>query len=62
METKPHTQKKKKKKYPLKVKSFEKKLHLGFLEFLLGAAESANPTTLVLDDTVLELIIDEKIK
>ena len=50
-----HTQK------PLKVKSFEKKLHLGFLGFLLGDAKSANPATLVLDDTVLELII-EKIK
>ena len=52
-----HTHKKK----PLKIKSFEKKLHLGFLEFLLGATESANPATPVLDDTVLELIIDEKI-
>ena len=52
---------KKKKKKPLKIKSFEKKLHLGFLEFLLGAAESANPVTPALDDAVLELIIDKKI-
>ena len=55
-----HTKKKKKKK-PLKIKSFEKKLHLGFLEFLLGAAESANPVTPALDDAILELIIDKKI-
>ena len=45
----------------IKIKSFEKKLHLGFLEFLLGAAESADPATPALDDAVLELIIDEKI-
>ena len=47
------------KKKTIKIKSFEKKLHLGFLEFLLGAAESANLATLVLDDIVLELSIDE---
>ena len=34
---------------------------MGFLEFLLGAAESADPATPALDDAVLELIIDEKI-
>ena len=51
----------KKKKKSIKIKSFEKKLHLGFLEFLLGAAESANPVTPALDDAVLELIIDKKI-
>ena len=45
----------------IKIKSFEKKLHLGFLEFLLGAAEPANPVTPALDDAVLELIIDKKI-
>ena len=56
-----HAQKKKKKKKPLKIKSFEKKLHFGFLEFLLGAAESANPVTPALDDAILELIIDKKI-
>ena len=60
METKLHTHTHTQK--PLKIKSFEKKLHLGFLGFLLGDAKSANPATLVLDDTVLELIIDEKIK
>ena len=51
-----HTQKK---KNPLKIKSFEKKLHLGFLEFLLGAVEPANPVTPALDDAVLELIINK---
>ena len=56
-----NTQKKKKKKKPLKIKSFEKKLHFGFLEFLLGAAESANPVTPALDDAILELIINKKI-
>ena len=50
----------KKKKKSIKIKSFEKKLHLGFLEFLLGAIESADPATPVLDDAVLELIINEK--
>ena len=49
------------KKKTIKIKSFEKKLHLGFLEFLLGAAGSADPATTALDDAVLELIIDEKI-
>ena len=48
------------KKKTIKIKSFEKKLHLGFLEFLLGAAESADPVTPALDDAVLELIIEEK--
>ena len=48
------------KKKSIKIKSFEKKLHLGFLEFLLGAVELANPATPTLDDAVLELIIDEK--
>ena len=33
---------------------------MGFLEFLLGAAEPANPVTPALDDAVLELIIDKK--
>ena len=49
-----------KKKKSIKIKSFEKKLHLGFLEFLLGAVESADPVTPALDDAVLELIINEK--
>ena len=33
---------------------------MGFLEFLLGATESADPATPTLDNAVLELIIDKK--
>jgi thiazolylpeptide-type bacteriocin precursor len=47
-----------KKKSP-KTKAFERKLHLGRLEFLLGADASADPTPPELDDAVFELITDK---
>lgn len=42
-----------------KTKAFERKLHLGRLEFLLGAEESADPAPPELDAGVFELIIDK---
>ncbi len=41
---------------------FERKLHLGRLEFLLGAEGSADPAPPALDDAVFEFITDQKKK
>lgn len=41
---------------------FERKLHLGRLEFLLGAEASADPAPPALDDAVFEFITDQKNK
>ncbi len=41
---------------------FERKLHLGRLEFLLGAEASADPAPPALDDAVFEFITDQKKK
>jgi hypothetical protein len=38
---------------------FERKLHLGRLEFLLGAEASADPAPPALDDAVFEFITDK---
>ena len=42
-----------------KTKAFERKLHLGRLEILLGADESADPAPPELDAAVFELITDK---